>query len=99
MVVDDAIGDDVVGDDYDGGQNALNWRTCNYLAVWVHVPLFLLNNFKSPPKFAKIYIYQYWISSCLWILCQIICNRLVARLTRIQPRLGAKVLGTSVLEY
>ena len=44
MVGDDAFDYDVVGgDDDDGGRGALNWGTCNSLAVWVHAPLFLQN--------------------------------------------------------
>ena len=80
MPSDDAIDGDVFGDDDDddddGGRGALKWGTCKGLTERVHAPLFLPNS----PHFAKIYIFKYWIRSCLDTvrLYQIICNRLVA---------------------
>ena len=80
---DDVIDGDVGADD-DGGRGALNWRMCKCLAVWVHAPLFLPNNFKSPPNL-PIYIFFNTRSAPVWILCQIICNRPVARIA-LQPQ-------------
>ena len=84
MPSDDAIDGDVFGDDDGGGQSALNWGTCKGLTVRVHAPLFLPHS--PPPHFAKIYIFKYWIRSCLdtFKLYQIIRNRLVASIA-LQP--------------
>ena len=43
-------GDDDGGD---GGRGGLNWGTYKCLAVCVHAPLFLPNNFKSPLNLQK----------------------------------------------
>ena len=58
MVGDDAIDDDVVGDNDDGDWGALNWGTCKCLALWVHAPSFLPNNFKSPLNFPKYIVFN-----------------------------------------
>ena len=81
MPIDDAIDGEVFGDDDDGGRGALNWGTCKGLTLRVHAPLFIC---QIPPHFAKIYIFNTG-SAPVWILCQIICNRLVARIAP-QPR-------------
>ena len=48
------VGDDAIdGGDDGGGRGALNWDMCKWLAVWVHVPLFLKNNLKSPLNLPK----------------------------------------------
>ena len=84
-VDDDAINGDVVGDDDDvSGWGAINWGTCKCLVVWVHVLLLLPNSFKRPLNSAK-YIFFNTGSAPVWILCQIICNRLVARIA-LQPQ-------------
>ena len=80
---DDAIDGDVISDDDGSGWGALIWGTCKYLVVWVHVLLFLPNIFKSPLNSPK-YIFFNTGSAPVWILCQIICNRLVARIA-LQP--------------
>ena len=79
MAGDDAIDGDVFGDDDDGGRGALNWETCKGLTVRVHAPFF-----KFPLNFPK-YIFLNIGSAPVWILCQSICNRLVARIL-LQPR-------------
>ena len=79
------VGDDAIeGHNNDSGWGALNWGTCKCLVVWVHVLLFLPNSFKSPPNSPK-YIFFNTGSARVWILCQIICNRLVARIA-LQPQ-------------
>ena len=83
-VVDDAIDGDVVGDDDDSARGGHNWGTCKCLILWVHVLLFLPNSFKSPLNSPK-YIFFNTGSTPVWILYQIICNRLVARVA-LQPQ-------------
>ena len=61
MLSDDANAGDVFGDDDDGRRGAFSWGMCKDLTVKVHAPLFLPNS----PHFAKIYIFKYWIRSCL----------------------------------
>ena len=82
-VGDGAIDGDVVGDDDDSGWGALNWGTCKCLLVWVHVLLFLPNSF-SPLNLPK-HIFFNTGPAPVWILCQIICNRLVVRIA-LQPQ-------------
>ena len=83
-VGDDAIDGDVGDDDDDSGRGALTWGTCKCLVVWVHVLLFLPKSFKNPLKSPK-YIFFNTGSATVWILCQIICNRLVAKIA-LQPQ-------------
>ena len=62
IVGDVAIDGDVVGDDDDGGgRGPLNWGTCKCRQCGC-TPLYFC---QIPPKFAKIYIFQYWILPCL----------------------------------
>ena len=63
-VGDDAVDGDVVGDD---------------VVVRVHVQLSLPYSFKCPLNSPK-YIFFNTGSAPVWILCKIICNRLVARI-------------------
>ena len=57
--------------------------TSKCLVVRVHVQLSLPYSFKSPLNSPK-YIFINTVSAPVWILRQIICNRLVARIT-LQP--------------
>ena len=79
MVGDDALNSDVVGDDDGGGRGAL----LGHLQVSGSVGA----RHVISAKFAKIYIFN-TDSVPVWILCQIICNRLAARIA-LQPRYGA----------
>ena len=68
----------------------LNWRTCKCLAVWVHTPLFLQKKIKSTLNLPKYILFVNTGSAPVWILCQFICNRLVARIALL-PRHGVNV--------